>query len=100
MKSMVKTIIWLSLLYSAFCEIRENRSKLCDMSSDNCEKFSFEQFQSNLTKTKVNVTNLKKINNNSEVVTTDAFANLIINEEHGKLIYVTQLVYVIGITAS
>lgn len=86
---MVKTIIWFSLVYSVLCEIRENRPKLCDMSGDNCEKFSFEQFQTNLTKTKVNATNLKKNKNDSAVVTTDAFANLITNEEHGKLIYVT-----------
>lgn len=92
----VAAVVWLSLWCPAFGEIHENRSTLCDMSGDNCEKFSFEQFQANGIKTKVNITHLNKSNNTSTVVNTDALVNLISNQENGNLLHVVPYNFIIG----
>lgn len=84
MKSILNAIGWFSLLCLVFGEIRENRSSICDMSGDNCEKRIFEQFQVNGTTTKVNTTFTNKSNNNVAAVNTEALAHLITNQENGK----------------
>lgn len=64
------------------CQTFKNRSAQCDVTGDNCDKFSFEQFQINATK--VNTSAMKKSDESIGAVDTGAFANLINSQENGK----------------
>lgn len=93
MNSTMQTIFWLIFVYSSgtyynrlvSCETHKNRSTQCDMTGDNCpkQKFSFERFQMNAIK--VNTSTMKKSGDNIGAVDTGALANLINNQENGKL---------------
>lgn len=90
MNSMMEIICWLILVYSSgmhynrlvSCEAHKNRSAQCDLTGDNCEKFSFERFQMNATK--VNTSTTKRGDDIIGAVDTGALANLINNQENGK----------------
>lgn len=86
MKDVHSVPFWFSILILCAVsqsEANQSRSQQCDMSGDNCEKFSFGRFQANATK--VNGTQTRKIGDSLKAVDVDAFNSSIAIQEDGKL---------------